>query len=192
VADRSVRAQFDYDSIIVYRAYGNDIAQAALSAQTFVAPFRLERMTWIKPSFLWMMYRSGWATKAGQERVLAIRCRRDGFDWALAHAALSAFDPALHESEDAWRTSLRESPVRVQWDPDRDVRLNPMTRRAIQIGLTGAGEHRYVKEWILEITDVTPAVRDIHELVGHGDLETLLPVESDYPVEQSVADRLGM
>ncbi|WP_422570328.1 DUF4291 family protein, partial [Erwinia billingiae] len=29
-------------------------------------------MTWIKPSFLWMMYRSGWGMKdPGQKRILA-------------------------------------------------------------------------------------------------------------------------
>jgi hypothetical protein len=38
-------------------------------------------MTWIKPSFLWMMYRCGWATKPGQERVLAIQITREGFEW---------------------------------------------------------------------------------------------------------------
>ena len=50
-------------------------------------------MTWIKPSFLWMMHRSGWATKPGQERVLAIEITRAGFEWALSHAALSHYDP---------------------------------------------------------------------------------------------------
>jgi hypothetical protein len=38
VADRTVRAHYDDSSIIVYQAYGKDIAQAAASAQTFVAP----------------------------------------------------------------------------------------------------------------------------------------------------------
>jgi hypothetical protein len=28
-----------------------------------VPPFKVDRMTWVKPSFLWMTYRSGWATK---------------------------------------------------------------------------------------------------------------------------------
>src|SRR4051812_17137799 len=40
------------------------MAEPALSAGTFVPPFKAGRMTWIKPSFLWMMYRSGWATQA--------------------------------------------------------------------------------------------------------------------------------
>lgn len=40
-------------------------------------------MTWLEPSFLWMMYRSGCAQKEGQERVLAIDVTRSGFEWAL-------------------------------------------------------------------------------------------------------------
>ncbi len=43
-------------------------------------------MTWIKPSFLWMMYRCGWAAKPGQERVLAVRITHEGFAWALTHS----------------------------------------------------------------------------------------------------------
>jgi Domain of unknown function (DUF4291) len=39
------------------------------------------RMTWIKPSFNWMTYRSGYATKPGQEVVLGIDIAREGFDW---------------------------------------------------------------------------------------------------------------
>ena len=40
---------------------------------------------WIKPSLLWMMYPSGWATKPGQKRILCWRIAREGFEWALAH-----------------------------------------------------------------------------------------------------------
>ncbi len=48
-------------------------------------------MTWIKPSFRWMMYRCGWATKVDQETVLAVEItRRDGFESALRGACLSS------------------------------------------------------------------------------------------------------
>ena len=50
-------------------------------------------MTWIKPSFLWMMYRSGWGTKTDQERILAIDITREGFNTILSGVVLSAFDP---------------------------------------------------------------------------------------------------
>ena len=86
---------FDDATIVVYQAYSPAIADAALTAGTFVAPFKRDRMTWVKPSFLWMMYRCGWATKPGQERVLAVRLSRAGFEEALAAACLSHFDRAV-------------------------------------------------------------------------------------------------
>lgn len=114
-------------------------------------------MTWIKPSFLWMMYRSGWATKPGQERILAIQITRDGFEWALAHAALSHYEPGTHASQQQWAERKRTSPVRVQWDPDRSVTLAPLSLRAIQIGLSGEAVDRYLDQWITAITDITPS-----------------------------------
>ncbi|XVQ86939.1 DUF4291 family protein [Microbispora siamensis] len=59
-----------------YQAYDPATAAPAVAARRFVPPFKRERMTWIKPSFLWMMYRCGWATKPGQTRVLAIDIMR--------------------------------------------------------------------------------------------------------------------
>jgi hypothetical protein len=56
-ADRHVRARFSAETIVVYQAYASPIADAALAAGTFVTPFKRERTTWIKPSFLWMKER---------------------------------------------------------------------------------------------------------------------------------------
>ena len=64
---RQVRALFDDETVTVYQAYSSSIAGPAVEAQTFVAPFKTDRMSWIKPSFLWMMYRSGRATTAHKE-----------------------------------------------------------------------------------------------------------------------------
>lgn len=83
---RQIRALYDATTITVYQAYSPAIADAALRAGAFVPPFKEARMTWIKPSFLWMMYRSGWGTKPGQERTLAVRITREGFEAALADA----------------------------------------------------------------------------------------------------------
>jgi hypothetical protein len=90
---RQIRAARDEESITVYQAYDPAIAEPAVTAQRFVTPFERERMTWIKPSFLWMMYRCGWATKPGRTRVLAIDLTHEGFAWALAHSCLSHPDP---------------------------------------------------------------------------------------------------
>lgn len=67
-------------------------------------------MTWIKPSFLWMMYRCGWAAKADQETVLAVEITREGFDHALRHACLSHFEHGTHTDREAWQRALRDSP----------------------------------------------------------------------------------
>jgi hypothetical protein len=155
----------------------------------------MERMTWIKPSFLWMMYRCGWGTKPGQERVLAVRMRRSGFDEALGSACLSHFDPAVHADRDDWRRLLPASPVRVQWDPERTLDLGPLPYRAIQIGLSSHAVRDYTGHWIVGISDVTDLAHRVHALVEAGELaraQELLPPEAPYPVPPSTAQRLGM
>ncbi|MFF5233125.1 DUF4291 domain-containing protein [Dactylosporangium sp. NPDC000521] len=179
-----IRAVFDADTITVYQAYSPAIALPALDAQRFVAPFKRDRMTWVKPSFLWMMYRSGWATKEGQEHVLAVRLRRAGFDEAVSEACLSHYVPGVHESREAWSRALRTSPVRVQWDPERDLHLRPLEHRSLQLGLSGAAVHRYVDDWTVGIRDVTPLAHEIHALVEARALDeaaALLPPERAYP-----------
>jgi hypothetical protein len=189
-----VRAVFTDETITVYQAYAARIADPATAVGTFVDPFKRTRMTWIKPSFLWMMYRCGWATKPDQERVLAIEISREGFEWALSHACVSHFDRSRFATEAQWRATLRSSPVRVQWDPERDLRLNPLPHRAIQIGLSGPAVGRYVDDWITGIRDVTPLAHEVHRAVTAGDLEAargLLPPEPAYPLPAQAADRVG-
>ncbi|MFI6763399.1 DUF4291 domain-containing protein [Micromonospora sp. NPDC050417] len=185
VPARQIRALHTTDTITVYQAFSPAIAEPALAAGRFVAPFKRERMTWIKPSFLWMMYRCGWAEKPGQERVLAVEITRDGFAWALAHACLSHFDRDQHTDRAAWARQLKTSPVRVQWDPERSLRLGALPYRSLQVGLSGEAVHRYVDEWTVTITDVTPTVRRIRELLRAGDergATALLPEERPYPL----------
>jgi hypothetical protein len=62
-------------------------------------------MSWIKPNFLWMMYRSGWATKPGQEAILAIRIAKSHFEQILAGAVHSSFKPDVYPTHAAWQDS---------------------------------------------------------------------------------------
>ena len=132
-----IRASFTETTIKVYQAYPISISSAAVKAGRFVPPFKIERMTWIKPSFLWMMYRSGWASKPGQERILEIEITREGFNWALANSVLSSYFPGLYDNHSEWQRLLKDSSVRIQWDPERDLLLNRLPYRSIQIGLSG-------------------------------------------------------
>ena len=185
-----IRAVFDEDTVTVYQAYSASIADAAVETGRFVAPFKRERMTWIKPSFLWMMYRCGWATKPGQERVLAIRMTRSGFEEALSLASLSHFDPDVYASPEAWQLRKTESPVRVQWDPERDSSLAPLPWRSIQIGLGRGVVDRYVDEWIVDLRDVTPLVEDLRSR-RPADRRVDLPAEGPYPLPAAVAALVG-
>jgi len=140
-------------------------------------------LTWIKPSFLWMMYRCGWGTKAGQESVLAVEISRDGFEWALRHACLSSYVSGVHPDRAVWQRQLKRAPARVQWDPERDLRLQPLPYRALQLGLSGEAVRRYADEWTVGIRDVTPLAHEIRALVSSGDLDSagrLLPRELPY------------
>ncbi|MET8910064.1 DUF4291 domain-containing protein [Micromonospora sp. NPDC004551] len=194
VPRHQIRAAFTADTVTVYQAYRPEIADAALAAGRFVPPFKRERMTWIKPSFRWMMYRCGWALKPGQERVLAVEISRSGFEWALGHACLSDFDPRRHPDRESWRRQLRTSPVRVQWDPERSLRLAPLAYRSVQVGLSGEAVRRYVDEWLVGLTDVTPLARAVHARLTAGDepgATALLPVERPYALPTEVARVAG-
>jgi hypothetical protein len=188
-----IRALHSERTVRVYQAYRPEIAEAALAAGRFVPPFSEGRMTWIKPSFNWMMYRSGYGTKPGQEVVLAIDITREGFAWALDHAALSRFIPTLHASHEDWRKQLAESPVRVQWDPERDWRLEPVKDvRAIQIGLSGEAVVRYVHEWTVRIENVTALAHRIAADRDRGTTPDVMPdrLEIAYPASAAVRHRI--
>ena len=178
----------------VYQAYGPEIATPAVAAGRFVAPFKRDRMTWIKPSFLWMMYRSGWGSKPGQERVLAVEILRSGFEQALAEACLSHYDRELHPDRAAWAEQIKTSPVRVQWDPERSLRLGPLPHRSLQVGLSGPAVERYADDWIVGITEVTPLAYEIRGRLAAGDeagAAGLLPVEQPYPLPAGIGAIIG-
>jgi hypothetical protein len=181
-AHLEIRADYDAQTIVVYQAFRPEIAEAAVAAQRFVPPFSLGRMTWIKPSFLWMMERSGWATKPGQERVLAVSITRVGWEEALSNTRLS-------------RDENSGEPVVVQWDPERSVRGAKLDHRSIQVGLGRAIVERYVNEWTVAIRDLTPLVGRLRRFREAGEwsrITALLPPERPYPVPAEIRRRLGM
>jgi hypothetical protein len=193
--EREIRARYNKETVRVYQAYSSSVAGPAIKAQRFVPPFRMTRMTWIKPSFLWIMYRSGWATKSGQERVLAIDISRNGLEWVLRNACLSHFDQSIHFSMNCWKHQIESTCVRIQWDPERNCYLEPLDYRSIQIGLSRVAVERYVHEWIQGISDITPLVHGLREL-DHKSLETacaeIIARELPYPVALDLAGCIGL
>ncbi len=188
-------AQFTSDDIIVYQTYHPGIADFAVREQSFGGShYSFSRMTWIKPGFMWMMYRAGWATKPNQERILAIRLKLDGFLAILGAAVHSSFQEAIYHDRENWQAALANSDVRLQWDPDHDPHGQKLDRRAIQIGLRGDWVQRFNKEWILEITDVTNFAKRQFSVLSESGVEKLeVPVENVFPLDQYplIQQRLG-
>lgn len=176
---KNIIGQYDDESIIVYQAFNTPIAEFAIKHQTFGGDsFRFRRMTWIKPNFLWMMYRSGWATKVNQEKILAIRIKKEGFIEILDKAVHSSYKPELYKSCELWQQELANSEVRLQWDPEHDPNGEKKERKAIQLGLKGAVLKKYCTDWILEIKDITDFVKEERKRIDSLGIDTLrVPVE---------------
>lgn len=167
------------NEIVVYQAYKASIAAWAVAHQELGGPeYGYHRMSWIKPNFLWMMYRCGWAEKVNQERVLALWIRTSLLEGILDEAVLSSFEPGAYSDRESWQRDLDEKEVRMQWDPDHDPHGGKLSRRAIQLGLKGEMLARFGKREILRIEDITGFVRVQKQHVDAGRLDLLeVPVE---------------
>jgi len=179
---RHILAHYDDDSIVVYQPYRQSIASFAIEHQKFGGEFSFQRMSWIKPNFLWMMYRSGWATKDGQEFILGIRIRRSFFDEVLKLAVPSSYEPSKFSDREEWKRAVSGSDVRLQWDPDHAPSGRPLERKAVQLGLRGEILRRYGLEEIISITDMTPFVIKQRLNLDKQYIELMIPEERVYEV----------
>lgn len=190
---RHILAQFDENTVVVYQAYRPAIGLFAAEHGYFGGEFSLNRMSWIKPNFLWMMYRSQWGTNPGQEVILAVRILRSAFDEILASAVYSKFVPEVYGSEKVWRQAVKSSDVRLQWDPDHHPSGAKLERRAIQLGLRGSVLASYARDWIVNIEDISEFVHQQHQYLGGDRIQLLTPSETVYPViDPDVSQRLGL
>jgi hypothetical protein len=190
---RHILAQFDADSICVYQAYRPSIARFAVEHQQFGGDFSFSRMSWIKPNFLWMMYRAGWATKEGQEHILAVRLRRKFFDELLRMVVPSGFDSRRFATREEWQAAVASSDVRLQWDPDHDPSGKPVERRAVQLGLRGETLRRYGQKELISVEDITPFVVEQRQRLSDGFVELHTPEERVYyPDNNEIAVTVGI
>jgi Domain of unknown function (DUF4291) len=190
---RHILAQYDDQSIVVYQAYRPAIGHFAATHGYFGGEFSLDRMSWIKPNFLWMMYRSGWGIKTGQEVILAIWIQRWAFEEMLAQAVHSTFIPEIYLSNSTWQLEIKQSQVRLQWDPDHDPSGAKLQRRAIQLGLRAKVLANYAKDWILQIEDISDFVQQQRQNINSDCAELITPRETVYPViDQQTQNKLGL
>ena len=182
-ACKETRALFTDNTVRIYQAFPMEIAEEAVRLGTFGSHFKMQRMSWIKPSFLWMMYRSGWASKPGQERVLAIDIKRTAFDYIMDNAVASTFNKSGFTDYNEWQQQVKQSDIRCQWDPERDIYGNPLDYRSVQLGLRGSALYEYVHNWITNIEDITDYVKMLAEEKKSGtDISAKLPEEKMYKI----------
>lgn len=191
---RHILAHFDDESVIVYQAYNPSIGRYAVERGRFGGGFSFSRMSWVKPNFLWMMYRSGWGTKENQEVTLALRMRRTFFESLLAEAVPSTWDPDLFATSEEWSHAVGRSAVRLQWDPDHHPSGAKLDRRAIQLGLRGSALEAFGTTELLEVIDLTEFVAEQRDVLARGTASALVtPRERVYlPSDPAIATRLRL
>ncbi|KAK0645762.1 hypothetical protein B0T16DRAFT_457755 [Cercophora newfieldiana] len=190
---RQIRALYTPSTITVYQAYKTSIATAAVTHQKLSASphFRTTRMTWIKPSWSWMLYRAGYSYKdPGQERILALTMKHADF--------LAILEKGVATKEELRAGKLPE--VRIQWDPERTVRLGRLEHRSIQIGIPAGLSERWVEEMIVGIDDVTEKARELKRVLDERPEVTneelvelgLVPVERPFEISEELQRGLRM
>lgn len=190
-----IRALYDTRYIAVYAAFSPSIADVAIKSQKLLPPFTYDRMTWIKPSYLWLMYRSEWGQKDNMQRILRIWLKKTDWETALSEAILTTPEAHVYNDAKKWRKQLDKARIRVQWDPERDIKNNHQSFKSIQVGITAALSETYAKKWITKIEDVTPLTHQLRSLVYARQFEQalpLLPKEQVYKVNTKIEKVLGM
>jgi hypothetical protein len=191
---RHILAQYDEESIVVYQAYNPAIGRYAIDHGRFGGEFSFSRMSWIKPNFLWMMFRNGWGTKENQEVTLALRIRRKFFDSLLAEAVPSSWDRDLFATSEEWSGAVGRSAVRLQWDPDHHPSGAKLDRRAIQLGLRGSTLEAFGTSELLEVTDLSEFVAEQHAVLSNRGVSALFTPRERVcvPADPQIATRLRL
>lgn len=192
---QEIRAEFDNKTITVYQAYSKEIAIPAIKNNRFEAPFSFNRMTWIKPSYLWLMERSNWGEKANQEYILGIKIKRESWEKALSLGVLTHPDKDIYSNGFEWEKQFNEAKVHIQWDPERTLRGGKLEERTIQVGISRFLIDEFNNDWIVEIIDLTPLTKKINQLRKIGkytEAKKLLPNERIYTINSEIEKRIGI
>ncbi|CAH1802296.1 unnamed protein product [Owenia fusiformis] len=185
---KHILAQYTENSVVVYQAFNQAIADYAIENQRFGGPaFSYDRMSWVKPNFLWMTYRCGWASKKQQERVLAVTITKEGFEEILQNAY------TVHRERKEGKTK-KDINIRLQWDPDHAPDYTKQERKAIQLGLKNDVLKKYGNEWILKIEDITDFVKEQYRVLQNDGIEHLMvPRERVYhPSTQDICEKIEL
>lgn len=175
---KHIIGQLRNENIIVYQAFNPNITKWAIENQKFGGDhYKFSRMSWIKPNFLWMMYRAGWAKKEHVQNILAIEISKANFETLLKEAVHSSYIEEIYDTREKWQSELKNSSVRLQWDPDHNPNGEKLERRAIQIGIRGDLLKKFGTEWIISIEDITDFVHEQKSILDSKKLDEFFVIK---------------
>jgi len=148
------------DTISLYAAFNPRM----FNEKGFTENMNLNRMTWLKTSLLWTMWRSAWATKPNQEAILKIDVPEEYIDELYARARRTKDAPLKH-------------PVLLQRDPDRkivrrrwkkDARENDTSMfvsgdKTVHFGIRGTELDYFIAIAQEQISDITRTIKLIQQ-----------------------------
>lgn len=190
---KAIFANFDDEGVYLYQAFKPETVSVAVEKGTFGKGFGLDRITWIKPSFAWLLRRSKYASKNRMQAIAKIKVSHQSWLEILEQSIETHFNPNIFENEDIWQSSLNKSDVIHQWDPERDLDGRPLDRQAIQVGIRGEVIKKYVESYILKVEDVTDLAKEIGLVVkAKTNNFPEVPEEKYYPLNDDLKDNLGV
>jgi len=192
MTSKNIFATYSKEYVTIYQAFGNNIADELLLYGKFGPSFSLNRTSWIKTSFLWMMHRSEWGTKINQERIFSIQLTKEGFDNILSQAVLTKFKPKIHGANSEWKKKFNTTNVLCQLDPDRDIYGRENQRKAVQLGLKNEILDMYVNDFIVDFVEITYDVRKYKKMISENNYNFCLPEEKEYVINDNVAMEIGL
>jgi hypothetical protein len=186
---RRVFATFDDSSVVMYMALAPDAAELVMEFNAIVAVDGA-RMLWLSPGFVCTGYRSRWARAPGRERVLACHFQREVIATLLAKSVPARFDPAMFETQRAWRLATRYTVIRHDWI---ELPKELGGGEEMVLGVRGDMLKSFAGDWLLRVDDVTAVFTQQHAAVdGQRWGEILAPVECELTVAPEIHSRMGL
>lgn len=187
-----IYADYDEEGVYVYQAFKPKIVKVAVELGTFGKGFGLDRITWIKPSFCWLLRRSKYGTKNRMQAIARIKLSHEAFLEILNQSIETHWNESLFSKEDDWTKKINKSDVIHQWDPERDLIGKRLDRQAIQIGIRGQVIKKYVSDFIIGVEDVSDLAHAIGKVAkSRSNNFPAIPIEKEYKVSEGLFLKLG-
>lgn len=179
--------------VYLYQSFDAATAAYAVVRQKFGGTsYDFAETAWMTPSFLWMMDYSGWSSKPGKNRVLAIQISREGFEEILREGVYDKFNEDMYDEESVWREAVQNSDVRIEWDNDYNVKGKKLSRETLQIGLKSTVLVNFNRKYIQRIVDVTPFAEKQYKKMDENPEEVLVVEEKVLDLPEDIIERYSL